>query len=802
MHKRTMYLLWTILIVSVLSFEHKELSNLYSPNSPIFDDAPKAFSSGTPLTNRPNNFTGFLPKFHPTSSNRYCDRGYAMDVSSEIGPPASGEQAYIVPDPQTILDQYRTENGLALVDCALGYVNNPCDQDCMSPQCDADIGYWSQAVLDSISDPQYKYILFPPLDYTCLGVLHLPEGNNNGQRKTIRPLYDATCAGISPYSTIHPYKLHNTPVCNTLPRIRSIFLFGSSNWTIAFMTIGGTNQEPLVCNIPAMRINGDASAGGSNCNIIHKCVFENMKLGIQLGNSDDNTIQYCVFQKGYQQPGFDSGGLVIDGNIQGAKRNVVVGNEFINMNNGVGLPYSKLLSNQQQEIPGTVIANNDIYWSSSTSSLCSKDFGGCIGNIVYKCTNSETGIDIKNGTTSTNPADRILILGNRIMGFRPSNPSGAGTGGAGEGILVHNNARNIFIKENFLINNTHGITVFPWKNSGITRRIVITNNVIAASRPLKKDPYPVISGAAIRGSAHDTLVIAYNTIFANGRSLGLDKEGTYIFKCNTIFQQRNNCNFEPNPNDPNCCLEPNINNDSSFQHSIAYLNTWEMTLPEIYQTEDTYPLGSGGTPFSAETLNNTEQNRNLLNLATYPIYYRRWTHANKKLNLPSTVATTTNSGPTIHFPSGYSPGISGYCDCSEPVQGPDNTNDPEDKLFLSENIPSGCGHLRTPLVENINGGGLSEKSVKQEKSIQVRRLLLSPNPNHGQFKIQWHQDEPQQASIQVYNPMGELVYQKAGELLPNGQHEIEIHLDQHTPGVYFVQLIVGSSPYVMKMILN
>ncbi|MCB0640439.1 MAG: hypothetical protein KDC44_02315 [Phaeodactylibacter sp.] len=581
MHQRTTILLWLVLGLGVLGFIRTQPTQLYSPDYPAFEDAPGSFLVTDPITSRPPNFTGFLPKFYPNLDNRFCDRGFAVDVADEIRPPAHGEGVYIVPDPQTILDAYRTENGLPLISCANGYVNPACSLSCMHPQCEPDQGYWSSAVLDSIASPQYKYILFPPMDYNCLGPLPLPTGNNNGQRKVIRPIYDNSCPTLSPYSTEHPYTMQNAQLCVAPPHLRGISLLGASNWTIAFMRIGGIEDDPLVCNFPAMRIAGNNNLGGSNCNVIHKCLFQHMKLGIQLGNSNYNTVQYCVFKDGFQEPGSDSGGLVIEGNTLGAKRNVVVGNEFINMNNGIGLPYSKLLPDQQQEIPGTVIANNDIYWTPETTTTCDKDFGGCIGAITYKCSNSETGIDIKNGTSSTNPGNRILVLGNRIYGYRPSNPAGAGTGGAGEAILVHNNARNIFIKDNILFNNTHGIRVFPWKNEGKTRRIVIINNLIAASRPLRKDLLPVISGSAIRGAAHDTLIIAYNTTFSNGRSLSLDEKGTYLLKCNTFFYQKNNCNFEPDITAADCCQEPNKNIDSAFQHSLAYLNTWTMPLEEI-----------------------------------------------------------------------------------------------------------------------------------------------------------------------------------------------------------------------------
>ncbi len=331
---------------------------------------------------------------------------------------------------------------------------------------------WEEA---GINDERFRYFLIEPGDYRGWGPLVLKRSGALHAPRILR-YYDPRVRDS--YRPPHPVRLADGDGREVL--LESFEFFGADYWVLHGLTFRGkaSRKRGLQGGLTSKM------KPGSDHNIIDYCLFERF-LGIaalRILQSNDNLIQRCVFRNKTEGMGVDMGGIVISARAGGeARGNRIVDNEFYNLTDAVGLQYNvprkgnRESNAQTGSVPATVIENNDIYLEPRL--YREKEDG------EWAC--AEDGLDIKVGSKSNKPEDRILVLGNRIWGFRPTDQSCGGSGSTGVGILLHRQASNILIKDNIIFNTAQGIVVFgenPKKPGEKVENITIENNLICDMR--------------------------------------------------------------------------------------------------------------------------------------------------------------------------------------------------------------------------------------------------------------------------------------------------------------------------------
>ena len=219
--------------------------------------------------------------------------------------------------------------------------------------------------------------------------------------------------------------------------------------------------------------------GGEN-NCIFQCWVKDVYRGsgVLLRNTSNNVILHSVFEQSHPSFTRDHVAIFIS-SVEGqvARGNQILNNEIRNWNDGFMLGYNKQkkkkakgkTNHQIGECPATLFAYNSVYLTPA--------FYSNNGQLAF----AENAIDLKNGTSSEKPADKIRIFKNKIWGFRPSDKKWS-SGSEGAGITLHINASNIDITDNLIFDVPVGISIRS--NSKLypgakTENVLIQNNFLS-----------------------------------------------------------------------------------------------------------------------------------------------------------------------------------------------------------------------------------------------------------------------------------------------------------------------------------
>ena len=697
------------------------------------------------LTERKANVPGYIPHFVPSANKMFEDSPYEKatpELSTNINVNASN---VLIVDPP-----------------GSGGPNS--------------FNNWNQM----LSNNKDVYLLKPG-DYTSLGVFKPNMSGTYYKRKVLRAYYPAGKCTIEGYGTlaplddIHPYQLKETS-CEVV--IEGFFLNSRSYWTIGNLTVRGSHDyeySTYKCDPTAYYfISGGPGSVmfQANYNVIHKCLFEESIKGgyLRMFNCNYNTIQKSVFNDKFTERGQDFGGIVLEAGIGKVSRcNAIVSNEFINID-GIGLNFQHPCEKPGNDpflstgtVDGTVIANNDIYMKG--------EYHPCQinGKWLEECACSEDGLDIKNGSSC--PSEPVMIVGNRIWGYRGTDQCCGGTGGSGPGILIHKNAQNVVVKDNIIFNCASGITIESGNvydncnqpnNKGVVENIVVTNNFITEMAEELVDKNSEISGVALISRAHKVSVY-YNTFrdvdrFLNLREdLGEDEPISNHFQCNTFLRGAKSCHFypflascPPNPADTD---------------SRSGLNAWYdfPGLQYIYQVNLPLSTNTYSPALSAS------------NLSCYTVYLKRWTGAEEKtfsFAVPTKYGSYVN-GPTVNTLSN--------CDCKSKLLYPDGWDIEKwvDIPLPTETCANSCTNF------GGSGAGVGDSAAEGH----VLQAVAYPNPNNGRFLLQLDglpAGEP--VVIRIFNVEGEFLGRvDAGEApeldlsdYPNGMYLLVVEADGQT----------------------
>ena len=456
-----------------------------------------------------------------------------------------------------------------------------------------------------INDPKVRYFLITPGDYVDWGKLELSASGTDREPRILR-YYDPRSR--DPYHPPHPVKLAGQPDKEVV--LENFVFDGADHWILHGLTFRGKGVQKRGI------VGGHVSQikDGADHNAIDYCLIEHFAgiAAIRIFESNYNVIQNSVIRDKAEGLGVDMGGIGISAGYQAESRgNRIVNNEIYNLTDAIGLIYNVARDgdperSQVGEVPATIIENNDFYIEPRLYRQK--------GNETWAC--AEDGMDLKAGTKSTDPRDRIRILNNRLWGFRPTDQSCGGSGSTGAGIVIHRNASNILIEGNIFFDLTQGITAFG-KNRKYpdeeVEHIAIINNLFYNLRDAV--PGNPNSGQAFRLSTGVDMY--YNTV-AKARSLLFvqEKRATNRVQCNTFIDIRE--------------AEPWENNRQSWSNLNAWYN---------YPDEGRIYAHRGNSNVIGRSASDAK-------LGDLTFYVRRWTGPEKK-TFSNVVPTGQLLGPKI-----------------------------------------------------------------------------------------------------------------------------------------------------------
>jgi hypothetical protein len=94
-------------------------------------------------------------------------------------------------------------------------------------------------------------------------------------------------------------------------------------------------------------------------------------------------------------------------------------------------------------------------------------------------------------------------------------------------------------------------------------------------------------------------------------------------------------------------------------------------------------------------------------------------------------------------------------------------------------------------------------SVSKLESRNLQELKIYPNPNKGQFSVDYELVKDSRVEIILYNLNGQKVYVQAFERSPGKYHEVvDVNNAQINAGIYLIELRTSKERFINKLVLN
>jgi len=93
-------------------------------------------------------------------------------------------------------------------------------------------------------------------------------------------------------------------------------------------------------------------------------------------------------------------------------------------------------------------------------------------------------------------------------------------------------------------------------------------------------------------------------------------------------------------------------------------------------------------------------------------------------------------------------------------------------------------------------------SAIKDQTILASKPLIFPNPASGNAKVNFTIDYPADVNISVLNIMGQKVTEVKKKMEKTGLNQVELDLSTCTPGIYFVNSMVGNKLYTDKVVIK
>ena len=127
------------------------------------------------------------------------------------------------------------------------------------------------------------------------------------------------------------------------------------------------------------------------------------------------------------------------------------------------------------------------------------------------------------------------------------------------------------------------------------------------------------------------------------------------------------------------------------------------------------------------------------------------------------------------------------------------TIDASDITSVVYNIENPTGQTLS-FSASINNASFSKTDIVYERTLQVKTVGVSPNPNNGAFKISFVSEKDAQLQLKVIDISGKLVTTQSISAV-KGKNEVQIQLNQKLGGYYFINLASEATIYNTQRVL-
>jgi hypothetical protein len=108
-------------------------------------------------------------------------------------------------------------------------------------------------------------------------------------------------------------------------------------------------------------------------------------------------------------------------------------------------------------------------------------------------------------------------------------------------------------------------------------------------------------------------------------------------------------------------------------------------------------------------------------------------------------------------------------------------------------------NLSTADLEQLNQH--ARPPVSAENNLPVDGVFFSPNPNDGQFVLNYALQESGPVQVQLYDLNGRQVFAKSFDGIP-GTYSEQINISEEPKGVYFLTVVQNGKSYAKKVVIQ
>lgn len=306
---------------------------------------------------------------------------------------------------------------------------------------------------------------------------------------------------------------------NNRAALEKLIINGKNYWIVHRLSF-----QNDVSNTPQLHIYNSSNV------IVNRSYFTNMDTAAVVfergvSTTDANTIQNSVVRDGQLKRNFDVMGI----DICNATNTRIVSNEIRNPGS-----HHVQISECGGGVQGTIIENNDLYFSSDVYTNCNGSYtrsGACAGG--------EAIVSLKDSGTSSNP---VKVVQNRIWGARYNDMNVCCTGASGSAISPvggGNTDSRWYLFQNNIISDSQNAFEWTTWNGGSAINHSVIGNLIHDIRAFRNSTTSSAfwwggSGDVTKTEFYFNTVVDADSLFSMGNNSELDIRSNVTINANTI----------------------------------------------------------------------------------------------------------------------------------------------------------------------------------------------------------------------------------------------------------------------------
>lgn len=377
-----------------------------------------------------------------------------------------------------------------------------------NPSCNVDVNELASRNCDQIITPSAPWssinwsnntICIAPGDHTAKGTLVPLSSGTNGSPKVLR-YYRSSDNNDDPW---------NQSGANQA-RITKLDLNGKSDWIVHRLTFVGSGNDSQIYLRDSFNtiVNRVLATGTGWSNYFAD------------NGADTNTLQNSVLRNNARARGMDVMAIV----ICNASNTRVVNNEVYDTGS-----HHLQISECGGGTPGTIIENNDMYFTPAV-------YTDCNGNFTPSgpCSAGEAILSFKDSGSSGNP---IRVIHNRLWGARVNDMNACCTGASGAVISPvgggYTDSRWILFLNNVISDAQNAFEWTTWQGGSVYQHSIV-GNLIHDIRAFRSGTTSAAFWWGGAGSVNNT-EFYLNTVINSNAVAAMDKSSNMDWRCNVFM---------------------------------------------------------------------------------------------------------------------------------------------------------------------------------------------------------------------------------------------------------------------------